>query len=651
MSGVEFELVTKKKAKTGSAAGGGGRAGVVAPTAAQGGGWKPAEPKKAGPNSKVTYYTDKKTGKRHWRRKNDDGTVTPITDPKAVEDLDRKQGLIPPVGYTAPAAVAEGAGTAEAGTESDDEMVVRFKTGPGTDGKTTPAEEEKRPGRPDPEDGKHEDKTLDDLPTDTDPTKTPPIVPGINRPGDDLPGQTFNPAEIPGMSWVPGAIGAGLGLLSGLRPEPQFNRMETMNKWDDYGRGKFKGIWKDSETNPVEGDYYRNAQRTAITSTNAMIENDAQKQAMQAASAGGTVFAGGNQRAMAAMAPALYGQMAQNLSRGYQIRDDAAQFRESLMFRNTNEAKDSWDKDYDYGRLTEQNQGAWLIDKAAKNTVAGLGQGLNLASQLHDMDITNKILEKSLGTYTLDPADTGAMLEKSIEQSGKGLLDIESMPDLEITPQIPEQNVPTYTPPQGMNPQADMMNIGVYDNPNAPYPRTVNQYGFNNPVFDGQQQPIPGPYNPATATPGTPGMHKVDELLGGRSLQGLPADTPGIGWMKSTDLIRPDQPINMPQPMPVGPLPRPNPQPQPAPAPGGPVPDNGGPTASMNADTTRGPVQRTDYAGLLETQRLQDEMKKKQKKSLGLNLAAGLVQAGASLLPGVGPIAGSLAGGLMRRMA
>jgi hypothetical protein len=511
------------------------------------------------------------------------------------------------------------------------------------------------------EDGKHEDKTLDDLPTDTDPNKPPPVIPGINRTGDELPGQTFNPAEIPGMSWVPGAIGAGLGLLSGLRPEPQFNRMETMNKWDDYGRGKFKGIWKDSETNPVEGDYYRNAQRTAITSTNAMIENDAQKQAMQAASAGGTVFAGGNQRAMAAMAPALYGQMAQNLSRGYQIRDDAAQFRESLMFRNTNEAKDSWDKDYDYGRLTEQNQGAWLIDKAAKNTVAGLGQGLNLASQLHDMDITNKILEKSLGTYTIDPADPGAMLEKSIEASGKDLLNIESMPDLEITPQIPERDVPTYTPPQGMNPQADMMNIGVYDNPNAPYPRTMNQYGFNNPVFDGQQQPIPGPYNPATATPGTPGMHKVDELLGGRSLQGLPADTPGIGWMKSTDLIRPDQPINMPQPMPVGPLPRPTGQqaaPTPAPAPGTPVPIQTGPmqggptpTASMNADTARGPVQRTDYAGLLETQRLQDEMKKKQKKSLGLNLAAGLVQAGASFLPGVGPIAGSLAGGLMRRMA
>ena len=111
--------------------------------------------------------------------------------------------------------------------------------------------------------------------------------------------------------------------------------------------------------------------------------------------------------------------------------------------------------------------------------------------------------------------------------------------------------------------------------------------------------------------------------------------------------------------MPPVPLTRPVGQPPaPAPAPGTPVPIQTGPvqsgptpTAAMNVDTTRGPVARTDYAGLLDTQRLQDEMKKKQKKSLGLNLAAGLVQAGASFLPGVGPLAGSLAGGLLKRMA
>jgi len=274
-----------------------------------------------------------------------------------------------------------------------------------------PVPQETGPDVPPIDFGPHEDIGLGDLPIDKGGGGPPPG--GGDNPPTIKPGTPpiteFVPGSLPGVSMIPGLLGMGAGILGGLGTEPRFNRMEEMRRWDKEQGNRYKGIWKDSETNPYEGDFFRNAQRTMVTGTNAMIEQDAQKQAMQAAAAGGTVFAGGNQRALAAMAPSFYQQTGANLSRGYDIRNQAANFRENTIYNNTNYEWEQWQDDYQNGRLPEQNRGINLVNKVVASGLEGYQLGKSMAADDFELNAKKKMYEQGLGRYEFKGGTPGGI--------------------------------------------------------------------------------------------------------------------------------------------------------------------------------------------------------------------------------------------------
>jgi hypothetical protein len=247
-----------------------------------------------------------------------------------------------------------------------------------------------------PEDKKKpEDKTTVTDNTKPTVTDTKPIDYRV-----DPEGYTRTDAQLPGLDFLPGALGAGLGMLNAITPEPQFDRWKTMQDWDKRGESQYKGIWGDSKTDPYQGNFFRNAQRTMTTGTNAMIEQNAAKTEQQRLS-GGQVFAGGNQAAIAASAPSFYQQTGRNLETGYDIRNKAADFRKEFNNTNTNADYINWEEDYKAGRLQEQNRGLALVaGKVIPAAMSGFGQGMDLSAKWNDMEMNRKLMERGLATWS-----------------------------------------------------------------------------------------------------------------------------------------------------------------------------------------------------------------------------------------------------------
>lgn len=222
-------------------------------------------------------------------------------------------------------------------------------------------------------------------------TKTPWSIPPWVKPTET--GKwNYQEEEMPGLSLLP-------GLLSALVPDPtaQFHRMPAMDRWDAYGRKKYEGIWKDSETDPYKGGYFRNALRTMQSGTEMLLEQDAQKQAMQAASGQGQALATtGTARGLASMAPGYYQSVAGTLSRGYDIRNQAANFRDNFNTVNVNADEARWERDWENERLAEQNVG---LGNAVRRALPKFAAGMEFSAMLQDREMYRKEMAKKLGGW------------------------------------------------------------------------------------------------------------------------------------------------------------------------------------------------------------------------------------------------------------
>lgn len=206
----------------------------------------------------------------------------------------------------------------------------------------------------------------------------------------------FVKGALPGMNLLPFA-----SVPFALIPDAhaQYSQEKRYDHWDKKGREQYKNIWEESEADPYHGSFFRNAQRTMTTGTNAMIENSAQKEEQQRL-AGGQLVAGGSARAMAAAAPGFYHQTGQNLSRAYDIRNQSADFRENYSTKHEEIDRDNWWKDYEAGNLAEQTTGFW---NAARNVgeklMPAMTEAFDFSSKLFDLDVTKAMAEKALGTW------------------------------------------------------------------------------------------------------------------------------------------------------------------------------------------------------------------------------------------------------------
>jgi hypothetical protein len=223
-------------------------------------------------------------------------------------------------------------------------------------------------------------------------TPTPPTV------GEQALGTATDVAATAatgGLNWLLPVAGGILGALGSVPAEPQFNRNEHYNYWDQFGRDRYGKIWGESERDPYQDPtgYFRSAQRASLTAMNSAIENDAQKQFAQAqAGAGQQLATIGNQRALASMAPAMFAQTGENLRTGYNIRNQSAGFREDFNQRGISDAY-RWHIDrIDRGMHPEQTTGWGAVSSVLGGAASGFGSGLDIAKDIWSMDLTEQLL-------------------------------------------------------------------------------------------------------------------------------------------------------------------------------------------------------------------------------------------------------------------
>lgn len=207
----------------------------------------------------------------------------------------------------------------------------------------------------------------------------------------------FIKGELPGLNWLPLALGP-LSMLGALGKDPVFDRMQTSRDWRGEFKREFEGVSEDARTDPYQGKFFRNANRAALTSTNIMLQNNAQTMEKQRL-AGGQLFAGGNERALAGMAPGFYANQGNLLAEGYNIRDRAVNTENQFVNLNTDRQQELFQFEVAQGTHSAYNRGMNLFNRALGAGMAGLGKGLDVTGSLFDLTTKKAMLEDSMGHY------------------------------------------------------------------------------------------------------------------------------------------------------------------------------------------------------------------------------------------------------------
>lgn len=273
----------------------------------------------------------------------------------------------------------------------------------GGGGEKTPVTEDGRGENPDIGFDEYDPDPLGDYPEEG---TTPP--PGGNPPGPTGGGEggvaydpatwDKNPLQLPGFN-VPW-LAALPGLVGALGKDPEFNRMETSHNWRADFQREFEGVSKDARDDPYYGSFFRNANRAAQTATNTMIQADAAKQEAQRQS-GGQMFVGGTQRAVAGAAPGFYANQGNLLSRGYDIRNEAANMENRYTNENTNQQQQLFEFEVAQGTHPVYNRGLNLVNRALSGAMGSFGAGLDIAGKMYDYDLNKALLEKQYTDYTM----------------------------------------------------------------------------------------------------------------------------------------------------------------------------------------------------------------------------------------------------------
>lgn len=200
---------------------------------------------------------------------------------------------------------------------------------------------------------------------------TTPTGGGTTAPGDGS------------YSFMPAALGGVLGGLSALGKDPVFDRHGTDHFWRDHYKEQFAGAYEDARTDPYEGDFFRNANRSHLTATNAMLENSANLRGRQAMNTG-MMYGGGYSRDLASMAPGFYAQQAGNLAKGYDIRDRNIQMENGFVGHNTDKQQDLFQFEVANGTHSEYNKGFNLLGKIGGSMMAGAAGADNMYASLRD---------------------------------------------------------------------------------------------------------------------------------------------------------------------------------------------------------------------------------------------------------------------------
>jgi hypothetical protein len=252
------------------------------------------------------------------------------------------------------------------------------------------------------------DEMLPDAKIDPKDIPTDPFAPTIEGAGPK-----FTPGDVPGYSYLPAALGGAMGLIGAFAKDPEFNRHETSQFWRDDFKREFEGISEDARTDPYQGDFFRNANRAAQTATNTMLGENANMQARQAAVTG-NMFGGGTERALAKAAPGFYANQGNLLSRGYQIRDNAARMENRYTNHNTDQQQQLFEFEVAQGTHPAYSRGLNLVNKAMGGALAGASAFDDLYANMWERDVMGDLYAKWLGKYDFGGKDgPGNMTQKN----------------------------------------------------------------------------------------------------------------------------------------------------------------------------------------------------------------------------------------------
>ncbi|MBE0645666.1 MAG: hypothetical protein IH600_16420 [Bacteroidetes bacterium] len=205
--------------------------------------------------------------------------------------------------------------------------------------------------------------------------------------------------DLAPYSMVPGMIGGLAGAVGAFAKDPEFDRHGTDHFWRDHYKEQFAGAYEDARTDPYRGNFFRNANRSHLTATNAMLENSANLRARQANNTG-MMFGGGYSRDLASMAPGFYAQQAGNLAQGYAIRDRNIQAENAFVGHNTDAQQDLFVKEVQMGTHRDYNKGLNLVNKVAGGAVEGASLADGLYNTMWTRGVNRDLLANEYGQWT-----------------------------------------------------------------------------------------------------------------------------------------------------------------------------------------------------------------------------------------------------------